>query len=47
MLQLFHDYSQELCLYYECVLALPLALAKVINYAPRVIFQIVASLRLL
>ncbi len=40
----------EWCLYYNCVVALPLALAfalplaGIINYAPRVMLQIVASL---
>ncbi len=44
ILQLSHDDHQERCLYYKCVVAFVLALARAVNYAPRVMLHIVASL---
>ena len=36
--------NHKLCLYYKYVMALALVIARVVNYAPRVMLQIVASL---
>ncbi len=44
VLQLSYDYRCECWLYYNYVVALALALARVINYAPRLVVHIVASL---
>ncbi len=44
MLQLSYDDCNEECLYYKCVVTLAFALARVVNYTPRVTLQIVVSL---
>ncbi len=43
ILQSSYDNHHKWCLYYKRVIALAFALAGVINYAPRVMLQIVAS----
>jgi len=44
ILRLSYDDHHEWCLYYKLVVALALALDRIINYANRVMLQIVASL---